>query len=812
MHPNAEDLSYRGSMGAAVVLGASMTMGIEGRLSAALGALSLRGILCAAVALPLWAGATHAQEATTAAQPQVQSAPAQTAIEEVVVTAQRRSERLQDVPISVTAITAQTLQQDHIDNVARLQLVTPGLTWSQEGSSSFPAIRGVRTQLQAAANDPVIGFYIDGVYQSRTMQQNFPFFDVSRVEVQEGPQGTLYGRNTFGGNISVVTNTPTRNYDGGIDLGAGNYGLVQADGFVNVPVNDTLQLRLAADHESHDGYVTSSTNPNIKLNDDDESAVRASALWTPTSKLEVLLHASYWTRDDQGGGAFAYKVLGTLINPSTGLQSINGQPYAVNPTVHNGSDLVHGVDIGIPSTGDAWTTQWDYQPHEVITEQAYTAQISYDLDFATLRSITGYTQFKADRTGDLDLSSVVFPAPGVSGGFSASGFQGYDTGDQALSEELQLASAASKPLQWIAGLYTLQDRVTEPYLQVYTGPTTAANTESITRVYDHAYAGYAQASYYIVPDTLRLIGGIRYSDETKDFDISNYTSPHGSLGFAPTAAQSSGSPTFDKTTWRAGLEYTPTRNMMYYFTASTGFESGGINNNSANSKIPASYAPQTVDAYELGLKNRYFGGRLSIDASLFYNSFNDLQITVLDQTTNLSYTASAGAAFSDGAEFDLKAIPIPKLHVELTAAYLNAHFTQYERPNSFYTATNGDPQIVDLAGRDVPLSPKLKTTLNVFYDVELGRSGVVTPGLTWLHSTSYYTTDYNTVIDRQNEYSTLDLSVRWTSSDARYYVEAYGNNITDTPVLYMALLGNSNRIQGAYGPPATYGVRLGAHF
>ena len=163
--------------------------------------------------LALMAASAPAMAADNAGQP---AATSDTGTTDIIVTAQRRDEKLRDVPISMTALSADALQKLHADNIGRLEFATPGFTWGSQGSDSFPAIRGVRTSLVSAQNDPVIGFYIDGIYQSRTQQQSIPLFDVARVEVLRGPQGTLYGRNTFGGNISVVTQDPTK--DPGVDI------------------------------------------------------------------------------------------------------------------------------------------------------------------------------------------------------------------------------------------------------------------------------------------------------------------------------------------------------------------------------------------------------------------------------------------------------------------------------------------------------------------------------------------------------------------------------------------------------------------
>ena len=773
--------------------------------------LQLRHALMAAAAVAAPAlGCGPAARAQPAPDAAATAAGTEEGLADIVVTAQRREEKLQDVPISVTAVSADELAREHIDDISRLQNVTPGLTWGQQGSDSFPAIRGVRTSLVSAQNDPVIGFYLDGIYQSRTQQQSIPLFDLSRVEVQRGPQGTLYGRNTFGGNISVVTNDPTKAFEGAVNTELGNYGQVKVDGFVNIPLADTLDLRLSGVHVSRDGIVSSTTTSGVKLDDDDEDAGRAALHWTPTEDLDVVVRGGIWKRDDAGSGSYGYKVAGTLIDPKTGFQSIYGQPFMVNPSVHNGSDIVHGVDIGVPVTGGPWNNNWDYRPFEHIEEKYASGVISYDLGFATLRSISGYTDFKADRSADNDQSSVVFQ--NAAEGFG-SGVQEPDTRSTTFSEEVQLASKDSTPLQWITGVYYLHDHISESYRQVVTAPDpTISSYEETTALQTNSYAGYAQAEYYIVPDLLRAIGGVRYTQETKKFAFADYfDSIPGTYEFGAPYSQTYGAPGFHRTTWRTGFEVTPDRNSMYYFTASTGFESGGVNDTGGAASVPSSYAPQIVNAYEVGAKNRFLDGRLETELSLFYNDFSNLQINVY--TPQVSYFGSAGAAQSKGAELAVRSLPLRALHVDATAAYLDAGYTKYISGNNFYGKSGGlDPVSVDLSGKQIPNSPKLKTTVSVYYDFDLGERGLLSPYANWLYSSTYFTTDYNTALDKQHSYSLVDLSLRWTDASDRYYVEGYGTNITNVAVLYSGVVGRDERIQVSYGPRAFYGVRAGAKF
>lgn len=753
--------------------------------------------------LALWAPATRAQDAAVEAD---------VGVGEIVVTAQRRDERVQDVPISITALGSEDLERAGVSDVSRLEQVTPGFTFGRSGSDARPSIRGVRTETVNATNDPSIGFYLDGVYQSRAQQALIPLVDIARVEVQRGPQGTLYGRNTFGGNVSVITNAPDSDaVAGGGSIRFSSFDTQQYEAYLNVPLGDTLALRVAGVRNRSDGYVKSRYNPAISLFDRDEWMGRAALRWAPSDDLEVVLRAAYWDNRGQGGGAYGYRVAGTLVNPATGRRSINGTPVRYNPTVLDGVADIAGVDVGVPVNDDEYVNDWDYVPFERTHEVLTSAQISYTMGDVMLRSITGWEKFRTDRSADLDQSSVVFPAPGVTAGFAASGFQRNDTNVETLSQEFQLASVETRPLQWIVGLYGLKDRIDERYSQSYTSPTaTVADTRAVTKLDVTSWAAYAQASYFVIPDALRLTGGIRYTYEKKEFGIVNYSFPR--AGGMVTGTSSSGEPTYKKTIWKAGADYFVTPQNMLYVSVSTGFRSGGVNNNTANAAIPASFGPENVTAWEIGSKNRFVGGKVQLNVSAFDYRFKDLQITILNQATNLSYIQNAGKAHSRGFDVALDLAPTRGLRLSSSATYLEAQFDEYTRPNDFYTATNGDPRLVNFAGNDIPMSPRWKFTGNAYYDAEISGFGTVTPVVSWLHSSSYQTLDYNTVLDRQKAYDKIDLRLMWRSEDGRFGVEGFVENLTDVAVLNRSVLGSNQRIQQSFQPPRTWGVKLSADF
>jgi len=388
-----------------------------------------------------------------------------------------------------------------------------------------------------------------------------------------------------------------------------------------------------------------------------------------------------------------------------------------------------------------------------------------------------------------------------------------NTKSAAFSQELQLASNAHGPLEWLIGGYYLHDSIFETYQQKITAPgATTTGFKADSDITTSAYAAFGQASYAVVPDLVKVIGGLRYSHEKKAFIFSDYAdAPPGTYNFVTPYVVTRGSPSFDSWTWRAGIQITPTRSTMIYATASTGFASGGVNDTGGNPAIPSSYAPQKVTAYEAGVKSLILGGTGQIEASVFYNKFSNLQINVY--TPLVSYFGSAGKARSYGGEIALRLNPVPAFHLDVTAAVMDAKYTTYISGNNFYGLSNGtDPVSLNLAGKYIPQSPKFKTTVAVSYDIDLGDAGTVSPMGTWLHSSSYFTTDRNTTLDFQKAYDKFDASLRWSDKSERTYVEVYGDNLTNEAVLLSGVIGRRQRIQVSYGAPRTYGVRVGTKF
>lgn len=469
---------------------------------------------------------------------------------DIVVTAQRVSERLQDVPLAVTALSAATLANKNVTDITRLQDLAPGLQVGRSGSDARANIRGINTEAIGANSDPRIAFYVDDVYQSRTSQALAAFVDLERVEIQRGPQGTLYGRNSFGGNIALYSATPKDVLGYGGSVLYGSFNRLRTEGFINVPLGSSLQARVAGLYERADAYVKN-TSTGSGLGDEDQYFVRGSLRFAPVdSKLEVIVRGSYWHQGGNGISAFGYKSLGSAIDPSLirapgGTLNIGGRTvtfpagfngssaYGVNSFINSrfrdGIPDVGGADLGLPIERDPYKINFDTVAIRRTTQTAFSGALNYDFGPVKFRSITGYADFYSLRSSDNDFSA--FPVA----------IDYNKTNVKTFSQEFQLLSNdTSSRFQWIVGGFYYNDEIREIFfsdnnLNFFTtgagplypgGALNLLPTGSISATRDDAfspvqlktksYAGFVQASYKLT-DRLRVTGGVRYTSDDKNY-------------------------------------------------------------------------------------------------------------------------------------------------------------------------------------------------------------------------------------------------------------------------------------------------------
>ena len=691
--------------------------------------------------------------ATFAAMPALaQDAPADddAGIADIVVTAQRREENLQDVPISVSAFSAEQMAERGTTDISRLEGMVPGFTFGRSGSDARPAMRGVRTENVGVNGDTTIGFFVDGVYQSRASQATTGFVDVERVEIQRGPQGTLYGRNTFGGNISITTAQPSLDgYFGALDVTVGDNGQIRGDVMLNAALDDTVAIRFAGSYEKSNGFVKNVNPLGGNLFDDNNRYVRGTVLWKPTDAFTATIKYDYSRRAGAGGSAFGYKLIGTYYDVASRQQLYNATPvFGLNTRGGNRdgvNDALPGStvatsDLGVPifAPGNAYLIDTDQKTILDLESKAWAANLAYDFGAVTLKSITGYTKFGAIRTQDTDFSG------------NQVGIDFQDTRAKTFSQEIQLLSSDNdSALTYVVGGYYFKDKLTGIFINEQL-PRIIRNVTPVLNLaqngggfYDQqraqteSFAAYAQASYAFT-EKLKLTGGIRYTSDKKDFAFANAnailplagtpSTPQGTFitlatgpvpdsafgvqgaatnctyasfpparaGFQCLAANTTvltgatyDTKKFKKTTWRVGLDYQLGDDNLLYASVSTGVRSGGFNSGQGPAALTPTFNPETVIAYEIGSKNRFMDNTVQLNVAAFYNRYSNLQEQrqVPAGATTLSIIENSGTARAYGAEAELQWKPTRALEIGANVAYLNAKYTNYNQvPAPFGTS------------------------------------------------------------------------------------------------------------------------------
>lgn len=852
-----------------------------------------------AMATPNMVSAQTATPATPAAEDD-------SGIGVIVVTAQRRVENLQSVPISVSAFGAETIRQKGINDVSRLEGLVPGFTFGRSGVDARPAIRGVRTESVDVNADTTIGFFIDGIYQSRASQATLGFIDLERVEVQRGPQGTLYGRNTFGGNISIETAKPDLNkFSGGGDFTYGSNSQVRVTGFLNAPLGETVGLRVAGGYEKSNGYVKNVNPAGGNLFDDDNGYVRGSVLLKPSSDLTVNLKVDYAKRGGNGGSAFGYKLVGSYFDVPSNQQLFNATPIILNTRGGNRDGIIDAplaIDAGVPlfAPGNPYLIDNDYRGFLNLRNTSVSGNIAYNLGAVTLKSITGYSDFKTTRTQDTDFSG------------NRIGADYQFTSAKTFSQELQVVSNGKGPLNYVVGAYYFKDKlngtfINEQFVQVIRNDTRPAAVRQAGGFYQEfrarteSLAAYAQASYALT-DALKFTGGVRYTRDKKNFQFANanavlpltaanvpittaitlqttgipdsafgvkggvtnctYASiPAPQPGFQCLAANTTvftgatfNTATFERVTWRAGLDYQVNPDSLLYASVSTGFTSGGFNGSQTAAALGRStFAPQTVTAYEIGSKNRFANNTIQLNLSAFYNRYNALQEQrqVPVGNTTLSIIENSGKARSYGAELEAIWKPVNALTLNASLAYLNAKYTKYDQVAAPFgtsilvadaaainptivngvtiapagqrrvfavgyncgliagTGGAGQPAAAygcDLSGNRIAHSPEYSGSFSMQYDINLGGAGKLSPYAQLNFSGAFFGQAINSILDRQPAFAKLDLRLTWEYNQ-NFSLQGFVTNVTNKATATRFVYGGGGNLQASYAPPRLWGVR-----
>jgi len=713
--------------------------------------LLLASAFGAATALAIVATPAAAQQ--TSASPAAGATDASTgSAEEVIVTAQRREERLQDVPIAVTSVSGRQLESRGITSSSDLTFVAPGLTMSETSSFVQPFVRGVGTLTTSLGDQSSVATYVDGVYMPLLQTGVYDLANVSRVEVLKGPQGTLFGRNASGGAILITTERPQDEFGGHAEASYGNYNATGFRGYLTGPLGNGLAASLAASYGSHDGWVHDLFN-GTTIGNAEHYTVRGSLLIEPMSRLSVTLNADYLYADDANGVTNA---------PVAGYLGLT--PSSPNPT-------------------GPYQYVGNITPAQTSVQAGQSARIEYHFDDVDLISLTSNQRLETKVTFDNDSTPNQL-------------IELLDTEkNDVFSQELQLQSSGSGPLRWMLGGFYYNQEAHYAPLDVLIAPST--NLHITANHGDEAYAAFADGTYRMGP--FELTAGLRYNHETK-----NLTAVLNGFTIINDVHTS-----WDSLTPRAVVAYHPDESLLAYASYSQGFKSGAYN---VSGLSPVPVNPEKVNAYEVGVKWRV-SPTLTVDTSAYLYQTSNLQVQAIDPITGLQLLENAAQSESKGVDLDISWRPIPPLHLQFGASYLHAEYTKFPDasvyeptggPSAGYTLTSED-----VSGNHAVRSPDWTFTLAAEYDIALANGGRITPSLNLFTSSSFYW-DFNNRA-KTNAYSMLNAQVAWHLPGDHVTLSVWGRNLTDEHI-YRSDLTTSIAEQVVWDDPRTYGVRLGYDF
>ena len=739
-----------------------------------------------------------------------------TRLDEIVVTANKRSESISKVGMTIKALSAATLQQEHVTSLADLAKAVPGLTYtpSEEGAPVY-TLRGVGFYDTALSAYPDVSIYLDQAPLPFSAETVLTLFDIQRIEVLEGPQGTLFGNNATGGAINYIANKPTSNFDAGADVSYGNYNTLQADGFVSGPLTPKLLGRFAFNATEGDGWQHSMTRDDVS-GKQDKAAVRVILDWAPTDDLHVEWNVNGW---------------------HDASQPQQSQWVKYRPDFPSFSPLIN-APIG-PNNDTAADWPAAFEPRSDNSLFQSTLRADYDLtDTIKLTSITDFIHYQQNERPDSDGTQFLAPTQTASTGFA-----------NDFSQELRVSGGGAGPFRWLGGLNyaydTVWERDTGTFNQNTAGTyppfgTTIGSTFDSKQDMEN-YAVFANGEYDIFHQ-FTLKGGVRFTQANRsDNSCGAYTRgtnldfPDGIAQFlGGVSAELSGSPFTpvaigqctllapatsahpfalsrfydkldeDNVSYHGGVDWKPTGNILAFANISRGYKAGSFPTIAGS--VDASQAPvkqESVTDYEIGVKTQLFDRHLSINATGFYYDYNNKQLKsrlidpifgILDALVNIPQSSVRGA------QLEIHGRPMLGLDIGAEATYLDASIDSF-------TGVNQAGLVQNFAGAAVPYTPRWQLAGNIGYKHPINDRLAGFAGAQVNYRSSTTASVGSPPLYGLPGYTTLDLQAGIQTSDDKWRVFLWGKNVTNQFYLTNVVEVSDGLIRFT-GLPATYGVTV----
>ncbi len=734
-------------------------------------------------------------------------------LDEIVVTAQHREERLQDVPIAVSAVTANALRDNGIDTSRDLPQIVPSVQFTRSGASGLFFVRGVGTTNAAVGEEGANAVYVDGVYLADLAQTINNFNNIERIEVLKGPQGTLFGRNATGGLIHIITREPGDELVLKGQLSYSNYQTVSARAYVGGPITDKIGMDLALTTTHQDKGWGRNVTLNRKNKIQDYQGARSKIVLRPTDAVKVVLAGDYYENSDN-------IALGYQIAPGT-------------------------VTTGGATTPAGW---WDTNLNDYpLTQQriwGLSGTVEADLGFAQLTSVTAYRKSRNESDFDVD------------GGPASLLRIAFLSGNKSFQQEFRLASSSTEPFSWQMGVFYLHTEADNDSL-ISGGAFGGARGQQIRAdLKSNSYAAFGEATYAITPTT-HLTGGIRYTQDKRHFIGSQFTILANGVA-APGAGFTTPSNipltvpgvqdsrlSYNKITWRVALRQDLTDDINVYASVNRGFKSGSY---SLQSPLNDPYLPQFITAYEAGIKAELFDRKLRLNLSGFHYDIDDYQVrsaVLINGVPGASLVLNAATVKVDGADFEFEAAPAEGLRLFGGATWLNSRYGKFggagqatQAPITYANANSSadplqrtrctttgttNPGVVgsgpltggfttcfgDVSGNRTMNAPKLAASFGASYKVPVSETGEVRMSALYSYNSGYVFEPDN--VQKQGAFSLVNASVEYRPTE-NLGIELWGRNLANEKYVVQKISTSNITVTSSVGAPRTYGVNINFDF
>ncbi len=688
--------------------------------------------------------------------PQLAYAASSGAIEEIIVTAEKRDTNLQETSIAVTAYTDEMLNLRGIDDIEDLQFSAPNLVISPNSQSpvTYAYIRGIGSDQLVAGFDPGVAYHVDGIYVGQPSSLPGDMWDMQRVEVLRGPQSTLYGRNTTGGSINIITKEPVAGFEAFGDVTLGNYDRKRLRAVVNGG-NEAAAARITFVRDLDDGY-----QENLAGKDGDQ------------------------TNHHSTRGKFRFQLgeRGDLTRTAQRFENKGRQSQKrlepFGPVELAPGFILNVYDGAIPNPTDPRKVAKDYPESLELTNDFYSARLNLDWESFSLISITSQIKNKWNQSADIDMSNNPVQ------------FQTWNMDTEQFTQEFQLVSAGQGPLQWIVGWFYFDEELETNYL--FADSSVAGFTfMNGGDLETSSQAVYGQVTYDMRSSgtPLRFTAGLRWTEDEKDIDEYQQI-PEFAVDLSGRMDEQ-----WDEVSGKLGVDWFLNEDVMTYAAYSRGYKGGGFSIGQFDA-----YDPETVDALEIGIKSQFWDQRAQVNVAAFYNDYQDLQVNFLLFTSFT--TDNAAEATIQGIEVESTFMPVDNLTLNANFTWIDAQFDEYQ-----FTPTE------DLSGDTLNRAPEFTVALSAQYEWMLGDAGSLLARADFYWQDEVYYRVQNVERHKEDSFSTTDLRLVWTSANDRYEVDVFAKNVADDDnqrgLTVSDGLSTGNNSFATYYPPRTYGVRFG---